>query len=536
MSTAKNNIYNEQAEQELLGLLILDNNYFDYIVDTFNETFFYFEAHQHVFLSIRDIIVQGKGIADIRSVYRNIKNKKVLEECGGEDYMSHLIQVATIAIVGFKSNADLIQDCFLKRKSLAVIEKLQSTDDIKEAFVFAEKELFSLLENTSNKKSITPITAFTAQLQERLKNIKNNAEAYIGLPTGFKDLDSFMDGLHNSDLIILAARPSMGKTALAVNISYNIARYLHEVKKSDGGIGFFSLEMSGEQIASRLLTMNAGIDSKILRTGKNSEGNKMNDKEYAEIIEAMSNLSMLPIYIDDTSGIDIESVKIRARHMKIRHNIQFLVIDYLQLIRAGSRKNDGRVQEISEITQSLKAIAKDLNIPVIALSQLSRDVEKRDDKKPQLSDLRESGSIEQDADIVMFLYREHYYHERMKPRLDLLEEGQEFSEGYYYAIKQEFEMASDNREYAERVLGQLEKYYTWWKKAKEIEKLTEVIVAKNRHGAIGTIRLGFAKEQTKFFNFSSNEYLNQENATPKIEHNSPSPLNEELAKELENIF
>jgi replicative DNA helicase len=262
----------------------------------------------------------------------------------------------------------------------------------------------------------------------------------------------------------------------------------------------------------------------------------MDDKEYADIIEAMSELSMLPIYIDDTSGIDIESVKIRARHMKIRHNIQLLVIDYLQLIRAGSRKNDGRVQEISEITQSLKAIAKDLNIPVIALSQLSRDVEKRDDKKPQLADLRESGSIEQDADIVMFLYREHYYHERMKPRLDILEEGQEFSESYYFAIKQEFEFTNDNKEVAERVLGQLEKYYSWWKKAKEIENLTEVIVAKNRHGAIGTIRLGFAKEQTKFYNFSSNEYTKDNKNLLKNEQTPISPLNEDLAKELENIF
>jgi replicative DNA helicase len=279
------------------------------------------------------------------------------------------------------------------------------------------------------------------------------------------DMDRKLGGLHPSDLIILAGRPSMGKTALATNIAFNIARRYRRGTLPDGTegtvdggvVGFFSLEMSAEQLATRVLSEQAQVPSERIRRGE------MEEEEFRRFVLAAAELERIPLFIDDTPALPIATLAARARRLKRQHGLDALFVDYLQLCRGGGgRQNDNRVQEVSEITQGLKAIAKELNVPVIALSQLSRQVENREDKRPQLSDLRESGSIEQDADVVMFVYREEYYHERMKPA----EEDASFPE--------------------------------WLTKAERVHNKAEAIIGKQRHGPIGTVEMAFDGRFTRF--------------------------------------
>jgi replicative DNA helicase len=291
-----------------------------------------------------------------------------------------------------------------------------------------------------------------------------------GLGTGLVDLDSKLGGLQSSDLIILAGRPSMGKTALATNIAYNIAKTYRAEQQPDGTtkavdgaiVGFFSLEMSAEQLATRILSEQAEISSEKIRRGM------IDENEFRKLVEVSREMSQIPLYIDQTGGISIAQLASRARKLKRQKGLDLLVIDYLQLLTGSKRTNDGRVQEVSEITTGLKALAKELAVPVIALSQLSRQVEQREDKRPQLSDLRESGSIEQDADVVMFVYREEYYLERLKPR----EGTSEFME--------------------------------WQQKYAEAAGKAEVIIGKQRHGPVGTVPLSFESQFTRFDNLLPN--------------------------------
>jgi replicative DNA helicase len=285
-----------------------------------------------------------------------------------------------------------------------------------------------------------------------------------GISTGLKDLDGKLGGLHNSDLLIIAGRPSMGKTSLATNIAYNIAKAYKKGIRTDGSegavsggvVGFFSLEMSAEQLASRILSEAAEVESQRIRSGD------MSESEFRRFVEAAKSLESSPLFIDDTAALPISTLSARARRLKRTHGLDVLIIDYLQLVRPASAK-DNRVNEVSEITQGMKAIAKELDIPVIALSQLSRQVESRDDKRPQLSDLRESGSIEQDADCVMFVYRGEYYKEREKP--------------------------------AEH---ELEKMASWQAEMEELMGKAEVIIGKQRHGPIGSVDLAFEGKFTRF--------------------------------------
>ena len=289
-----------------------------------------------------------------------------------------------------------------------------------------------------------------------------------GLSTGLTDLDNKLGGLQSSDLIILAGRPSMGKTALATNIAYNIAKsYRAEqqpdgtMKAADGGIvGFFSLEMSAEQLATRILSEQAEIGSEKIRRGM------INEDEFRKLVEVSRVMSESPLYIDQTGGISIAQLAARARKLKRQKGLGVLIVDYLQLLTGSSRRESNRVQEITEITTGLKALAKELAVPIIALSQLSRQVEQREDKRPQLSDLRESGSIEQDADVVMFVYREEYYVERLKPS----EGTAEFSE--------------------------------WQQKMMSVSGKAEVIIGKQRHGPVGTVELSFESHLTRFSNLA----------------------------------
>ena len=290
---------------------------------------------------------------------------------------------------------------------------------------------------------------------EMASNAYKNEEGIVGVPTGLKNLDDRLGGLHQSDLIIIAGRPSMGKTALATNIAFNAAKKLQDQKK-ESVIAFFSLEMSSEQLSTRILAEQSRITSHNIRRGK------ISDEEFEKFIETSKTISELPLYIDETPAISIAALSNRARRIKRLYGLEMIVVDYIQLMRASINNKDGRVQEISEITQGLKAIAKELSVPVLALSQLSRAVEQRDQKKPMLADLRESGSIEQDADVVMFVYRESYYLEKQEPRAATVEHAE------------------------------------WQAKMNEVSNLAEIIIGKQRHGPTGNIMLEFEAMFTKF--------------------------------------
>jgi replicative DNA helicase len=287
------------------------------------------------------------------------------------------------------------------------------------------------------------------------KSAYKNEEGIVGVPTGLTDLDSRLGGMHKQDLIIIAGRPSMGKTALATNIAFHAAKNI-EKKGSKSTVSFFSLEMSSEQLATRILSEQSRIRSNDIRRGKVSE------KEFEQFIETSKNIFELPLYIDETPAITISAISNRSRRIKRLFGLDLIVIDYIQLMRTSGKRDWGRVQEISEITQGLKALAKELDVPVVALSQLSRQVEQRDNKKPQLADLRESGSIEQDADVVMFIYREAYYLENKEPTLGSIEHAE------------------------------------WQQKMDEISSLAEIMISKQRHGPTGNVKVEFEAMYTKF--------------------------------------
>ncbi len=319
----------------------------------------------------------------------------------------------------------------------------------------SEKLLFDLAEKGSFNSSILKFDEAMKLTIEMASNAYKNDEGIVGVPTGLRDLDDRLGGLHQSDLVIIAGRPSMGKTALATNIAFNAAQKIQKSGKKSS-IAFFSLEMSSEQLSTRILAEQSRIKSNDIRRGKISE------EQFDKFIETSKNISELPLYIDETPAISIAAISNRARRIKRLYGLDMIVVDYIQLMRGYSNIKEGRVQEISEITQGLKAIAKELSVPVLALSQLSRAVEQRDDKKPQLSDLRESGSIEQDADVVMFVYREAYYLERKEPRPATVE------------------------------------YAEWQAKMGEVSNLAEIIIGKQRHGPTGKVMLEFEDMFTKF--------------------------------------
>ena len=319
----------------------------------------------------------------------------------------------------------------------------------------SERLLFDLAEKGSFNSSLVKFDEAMKSTIEMASNAYKNEEGIVGVPTGLRDLDDRLGGLHKSDLLIIAGRPSMGKTALATNIAFNAAQKIQESGRKSS-IAFFSLEMSSEQLSTRILAEQSRIKSNDIRRGRISE------EQFDKFIETSKNISELPLFIDETPAISIAALSNRARRIKRLFGLDMVVVDYIQLMRASLNNKDGRVQEISEITQGLKAIAKELSVPVLALSQLSRAVEQRDNKKPLLSDLRESGSIEQDADVVMFVYREAYYHLSKEPRLNTVEHAE------------------------------------WRAKMDEVSNLAEILIGKQRHGPTGNITLEFEEMFTKF--------------------------------------
>ncbi|MDR0406896.1 MAG: replicative DNA helicase [Holosporales bacterium] len=456
---------NLEAEQALLGAILLNNKTYETISEFLRPEHFSHAVHGRIF-AVLDILIGRGETADPITLKAYFEGSEELEPVGGAGYLVNLA-ASVVTIYNVEDYGRLIYDLYIRRQVIALGEEavnrarafspeetaLQQVESI-------ETKLFELASTGYVREGAIPFDkALVSAIQMAEKAYKRDSHV-SGITTGFADLDRWTGGLHPSDLIILAGRPSMGKTALAMNIGYNAS--LATLKKAGGGgcVIFFSLEMSSEQLATRLLAQESGISSDRIRRGE------IRKEDFTTFVEVSRNLSRIPFLIDDTAALTVSALRTRARRAKRKHGIDLIIIDYLQLLSppAGKRA-DGRVQEISEITRSLKAIAKDLNVPILALSQLSRAVEQRDDKRPQLSDLRESGSIEQDADIVMFIYRDEYYEARKEPS------------------------------------PQSDKHIEWQKRMSTVYNLADLIIAKQRHGPVGTIRLLYNSKMTKFGNY-----------------------------------
>ncbi|MFQ5438311.1 MAG: replicative DNA helicase, partial [Paracoccaceae bacterium] len=413
--------HNIEAEQALLGALLVNNDVYDRIANFVSTEHFYDPVHGRIF-DIAAQRIQKNALASPVTLKAFMEDDPGLAELGGPAYLARLAGAA-ISVFAARDYAQLIYDLAIRRDLIAIgqeISEKAATVEVqsepKEQIVEAEQRLYMLGEQGHVDSGFQSFLRAVTDAVHMANAAYQRDGGLAGISTGLIDMDKKLGGLHKSDLLILAGRPSMGKTSLATNIAFNIAKAQKHGKLPDGSegsveggvVGFFSLEMSSEQLAARILSEAAEVPSEQIRRGDMSEG------EFRKFVEAAKKLETCPLYIDDTPALPISALAARARRLKRRHGLDVLIVDYLQLVRPASAK-DSRVNEVSEITQGLKAIAKELDIPVIALSQLSRQVENRDDKRPQLSDLRESGSIEQDADVVMFVFREEYYKEREKP-------------------------------------------------------------------------------------------------------------------------
>ncbi len=457
---------NLEAEQALLGSILVNNDIIDEIANIINPTSFYDPAHTKIYEVIETLNNKGM-IANPITLKNFFEKDNMLEEVGGTEYLVKLTRFSssTKQAVDY---AKIIHEMYLRRELVIISEDLTSEtlnakdQNAEKIIEKTEKSLFDLAERGSFSQSFLKFNQALDQTIEMATLAMKNDKGIVGVPTGLTDLDEKLGGLHKSDLIILAGRPSMGKTALATNIAYHAAQSLLS-RQEKSSVAFFSLEMSSEQLSTRILSEQARIKSDDIRRGKVTE------EEINRYIETSRNIYNLPLFIDETPAITIATLSNRARRIKRLFGLNLIVVDYIQLMRASSvSKSDGRVQEISEITQGLKALAKELSVPVLALSQLSRAVEQRDDKQPQLADLRESGSIEQDADVVMFVYREAYYLERKQPKLGSIEHAE------------------------------------WQSKMNDVNGLADIILGKQRHGPTGTIKVEFEGIYTKFKDLSKN--------------------------------
>ena len=462
--------HNVEAEQQLLGAILTNNDIYDRISSLVRSEHFYEPVHQRIF-EVAAARILKNALASPVTIKAFLEDDAGLKELGGAAYLARLAGGA-IAAYAARDYAQMIYDLAVRRELITLgrdiaarAAKIEVASEPKDQIVEAEQRLYQLGEQGVAERGFQ---SFLKAVTDAV-NIANAAYrregGLAGISTGLIDLDKKLGGLHPSDLLIIAGRPSMGKTSLATNIAFNIAKAYKRGRTAEGVegavqggvVGFFSLEMSAEQLAARILSEASEVPSEQIRRGD------MTEAEFRRFVEAAKALEACPLYIDDTPALPISQVAARARRLKRTQGLDVLIIDYLQLLKGSSKEN--RVQEVSEITQGLKAIAKELNIPVIALSQLSRQVESREDKRPQLSDLRESGSIEQDADVVMFVYRDEYYREREKP-------------------------GDDN----------LEAMAKWQEAMARVHGKAEVIIGKQRHGPIGTIELSFEGRFTRFGN------------------------------------
>ena len=468
----------QEAEQALLGALLYDNEVYHRISGIVQAKHFYNPIHLRIFDSIAILIERG-NLADAIVLKNRFSQDETLVDIGGVEYLALLLDNAPPGSTA-PEYAKLVFDLAMRRELIRLGEeiKAEATDpdsdaDAQDQITKAESQLYNLAEIGGTQ------SGFVSFENALIKSIEMAGAAFSrdghlsGTSTGLIDLDRQLGGMHRSDLIILAGRPSMGKTSLATNIAFNIAKKFKRErddngieKTTEGGVvGFFSLEMSSEQLATRLLAEHSQVPSHKIRRGD------ITAEQYEHIRDSAEEINRIPLHIDDTGGISIGALSARARRLKRMVGLDMIVVDYLQLLTGGAGMNSStnRVQEVSMITQGLKALAKELDIPVLALAQLSRQVEQRDDKRPQLSDLRESGSIEQDADVVMFVYREEYYVARSEP-----------SEG-------------------------TEEHLKWQEDMEQLHGKAEVIIGKQRHGPIGTVKLSFNPDLTKFGNLAQDD-------------------------------
>ncbi|MSO65633.1 MAG: replicative DNA helicase [Alphaproteobacteria bacterium] len=471
---------NVEAEQALLGAILINNETAAQISGFLVPEHFFEPIHGRIFEAMLRLIDRGQ-IANPTTLRALFERDEALAEIGGADYLKRLAGGA-VTIINAEDYGRLIHDMAVRRQLIAVGEDMvniaydSAVDDSATMQIeAAEQRLYNLAEKGRYEGGFRPFSSALVEAVHNIEQAKRREGHLTGVGTGLRDLDARLGGLHSSDLVILAGRPSMGKTALATNIAVNAARAYREQKNDRGEtvvaegavVAFFSLEMSAEQLAARILSEETGIPSEKLRRGQLSED------DFLRLVQSSQRLEQYRLFIDDTPALSIATLRARARRLKRLENLGMVVVDYLQLVRpASSRGSDNRVLEIADITQGLKALAKELNVPVLALSQLSRQVEQRDDKRPQLSDLRESGAIEQDADIVMFIFREEYYHERKRPTNEA------------------------SPEHAE-----------WKAKMDEVQGIAEVIVGKHRHGPTGTVKLLFNGKLTKFANLANPDSL-----------------------------
>ena len=451
---------NIEAEQHLLGSVLVNNDIIDEISNTISSEKFYDPIHLKIYEVIENLNSKGM-VANPITLKNYFEKNQGLDDVGGVEYLVKLTRFSS-SVKQAIDYAKIVHENYVKRELIKISQHIKDDtlnveeDKTSEIIIEdAEKLLFDLAERGSFSQSFMKFNSALDQSITMAEQAMKNDQGIVGVPTGLTDLDEKLGGLHKSDLVIIAGRPSMGKTALATNIAYHAAKNI-QLKGEKSSIAFFSLEMSSEQLSTRILSEQSRIKSNDIRRGKATE------EELNRYIETSRDIYDLPLYIDETPAITISTLSNRARRIKRKFGLSLIVVDYIQLMRTNSKKIDGRVQEISEITQGLKALAKELSVPVLALSQLSRAVEQRDVKKPQLADLRESGSIEQDADVVLFVYREEYYEEKKQPKLGSIEHAE------------------------------------WQSKMSDIAGLAEILIGKQRHGPTGNIQVEFEGMYTKF--------------------------------------
>ncbi|HEY0032961.1 MAG TPA: replicative DNA helicase [Devosia sp.] len=470
--------HNVEAEQALLGAILINNDAFYRVSDFLNPEHFYEPIHRDIYELAGKIIRAGKS-ADPTTIKTHLPDQ-LLPDITMAQYLARLAAEAT-TVINAADYGQSIYDLAIRRNLILVGEEMVQVayeSDVEmtpnKQIEKVEGELFQLAEKGRYDGGFQNFSSALAASIQMAGEAYQRDGGLSGIATHLDDLDRQMGGLQRSDLIILAGRPAMGKTSLVTNIAFNVAKaYQNEVqadgniKTTNGGVvGFFSLEMSSEQLATRILAEQAEVSSSDIRRGR------IHDSQFSKLVDVSNMMSKLPLYIDDTGGISVAQLAARARRLKRQKGLDCLIVDYLQLL-SGSTKasSQNRVQELTEITTTLKALAKELEVPIIALSQLSRQVESRDDKHPQLADLRESGSIEQDADVVLFVYREEYYLKNKEPK-----EG-------------------------------TPEHIAWQGEMEKVHGKAEVIIAKQRHGPTGTVQLSFEAQFTRFGNLARAEYL-----------------------------
>ncbi|MFN8720381.1 MAG: replicative DNA helicase [Rhodospirillales bacterium] len=468
---------NEEAEQALLGALLVNNATLNKVVEFLEPEHFFSAVHGRIYKAIRTLVLDRNQEASPVTLKAYFADDADLSAVGGSAYLADLA-ANVVTIINAEDYGRAVYESHLRRQLIEIGEDMVNdayAHDLETSPALqmeaAEKRLFDLATTGSASAGFAALNVAVHAAIETAEAAFRRGSHITGVTTGLTDIDRKMGGLHPSDLLILAGRPSMGKTSLATNIAYNAAKaYLDTGGQEGSVVGFFSLEMSAEQLATRLLADVSEVPGDKIRRGD------IKDTDFQRFVEASALLNRLPFFIDDTPGLSVTALRTRARRLHRTHKLGMIVVDYLQLLSGSARGSENRVQEISDITRGLKGVAKELGVPVVALSQLSRAVEQREDKRPLLSDLRESGSIEQDADVVMFVFREQYYLERAEPSRRPEENDEKFND----------------------------RYQRWQQRCEEVHNTAEVIIAKQRHGPIGTIRLHFDGQFTRFSDLDPN--------------------------------